>query len=1502
MTNIRLQPVKKSVRNKIVFIAALLCFLISNTARAQVMVTVNIIPPYSPYYSDYTNSNKVLITVINLSSKQQKIKLIGTIKGDNGVSITTYTNYVPLRPLVLTVGQQLPLTSADLKSIFDINNLSVIGIDKSKLAQTSMIPEGNYTLCLQAFDYDTGRIPLSQNAPSGCTFFNIAFPEPPVLINPAPSGQVIATTPQSIMFNWINTNVVPMGTQYNIQMVEMPDVSTDPNQVLNATSLPLLSQNVSNLGYLYSIRDLQLTPGKRYAWRVTSSDPSGRILFKNNGVSPAAYFTYGENTPTKLPPDSVKQLANNLNIINPVCGGNNGTVTVGANLNLDVSWLWGEQQESQQYFGQLDTILSRHYTHLPTTKGMVTLGKYQLTFQKVSNNTHNSNAKSTISYLVNAPLQTISLNSSQTQSLGFVLGESYTVTVTSFDTQGNQLDQNTSCPFLLKGADLQKSPPLNIGGRITYTFDKAVYHGANRANITLQLVKDSITKITTLSYGGKSFPMTNIDYSRPTVSVTTDDYGNYSAQLNLLPTDTGKEYLLVRINSPYYQQPQTNIQVHIPPLTVTAGDNTGNNTQQVNFHQDILKAPDVKTMVYNYKLTVTVKKGFNPGISTTSWNTAYGVSPGDFSGKNFIDTVSMNLLAKLPAGITVVLYRKSKAQDIPAFEGDSSAVNHSIADNKLGQPNSSGGQMSYGYGKDAQIGKIPAISNNGSATGSLRSTRGTDYGNYLSSNIIVATTKTTVVPVPGNSGNTQTMVVFNNLICNFEDGDEYYIRAQLPSADSLGNDSQHLAAPEQRFSYVPSPYSWLQNHYEAAANYNIISQNPPTARVKGTVMYRWPSTPAVLRPYANQLITVKMRVDMPSGGISNGDCQFYPTVTLEPVVDANNKTTGYRNVPDFADGLVVAQGITDNAGKFDIPILDLTQMGNINVIFKQTSNQLQGESCEDLAKDRAAKLKEIQGAGKGGAVIDSHTGSAETLAEQIADLEKQYGGGIGGSPQLGNSGGVDNNGGSGNYLQKGGGGFIQLGGGGFSTNTNSGPAVQIYTNPAQLLINNLLNQFGGGNLAGGVGGVNLGKQAGGINKQTFGGPHNPADDVAEEVAPADPTGVVSRYFTIDNIQGTAEINPNSTNTIQKFVVQPFQTVDLGTIVTDVPELDAKINVYVVGTNKNEALSGAKVVVFRSQFAKQGEYPFQGEGSAVHPTKNLLSPNFSGPANYNSNTISTVTGIDPGQQILMNGVLVNLPPPQFVSSYQHQTYNFNNNGPVEWVIDTTLSIKLDTGNKGVINLSKLRLFPDMSQVSLQITPNPENGGGNFDPVLVSLPVHDELDETNTGSDLLVSDSRYGTVVDSSAVENNYVKGKYIDNGFTKLDMSGVYVTIAPSRIAGRVMDSASNKGIAKAVAFITINNGKKIYFKQLITDDNGYFEITNKQDPSFTWTDGSTFSIATSAFGYRNCKPVPVNIPQSIAASGNKPLPSDMFLRSKSFITSRSLRRLKVLTGTSTIPV
>ncbi|WEK21416.1 MAG: hypothetical protein P0Y49_09725 [Candidatus Pedobacter colombiensis] len=1270
----------RSITLKILGLLPLLLFSGYHSSAQQdvvnsVNVNLTIVPPYSPYYSDYSgaNASKVFVVLQNMSRQPVQLKLHGKLTGDNGLMITTKPNYMPSQPIILNGGEVKQLNGISLKDIFDLDNLDISGGDKNKLMLSSRLPEGNYSLCLQALDYNSGR-PISGTAVSmGCSNISILYPDAPVLINPMPATETPVTNPQTLVFTWANPGTVPIGTQYKLEIAEMPDATKNPNQVLDATSFPFFSQMVSTTSFLYSATAPALQIGKHYAWRVTATDLTGKVEFKNKGVSGASTFIYGTSTITSNLPIT----AGALFVVSPTCQNNPSPVEVlmGPNNDLSFSWLWKEQMDRMQVSGQLDENTLSNYTQINTPNGPVIIARYELLFKRISNNLHSSSEKTQLSYSFNAPKGNLKFTDIQARAQGFFTGEVYTLKITAYDKKGTIIDETTSCPWLIKEETAIAQTQLNVTGKLAYTFDKTTYYGANNTSITLQLVDQAKPALQTYQVNGKPVSVVNLDPAKTSVSVSTDAEGNFKAQIPISANDKGNKYILMRINSAYYAMLENNIPVKIPEINRSTAN--GKTTIQ----QDTLKLGEVRTGVYNYNLAVTLKKGFPDKISINDFNAVNGAAgyvPVNYNNLS-IDKSSIDTLSRLPAGIPVILFRKAKSAYIPYYEA----------------------------GK-----KITATAQN---------------ANYIP----VAEAKTQV------STNGKTIVQFKQLICNFEMGDEYYLQAMLP--DTGANRRDELTAPIQQQRFMPSSdqlQTAASNTLNQAINYNIISKKPPMAKVKGKVMYQWPSQPGVLRPYANKPFEISMRVKTNLDKSVNANCQNYPVELQQVFKDARGGGSTSVPLAPGPDNLVVGRGRTDAKGNFEVSILNFMQMGTIEGLVLKQTGPATGPTCAEIA----AMQKQ-----------------AEEKARQIASQPVTVAAPIVVSPVQ-------------SITQS-----INL----FSSTVQIGTSASA-TSP--------------------VGGTIL------KGPSAF----EPLEGTME--ARIDIPGFVDRYFSLDGLPVVASISGGSpANKPDRFVVQPFETVDLGTIVTNVDEIqDYRINFYVNNSKSNEALTGAKVVVFRGK--APSVTPPDGEGSISHPKKKLLSPDFGGTADYKGT----------------NGVALKF------------------DDPVEWVIDTAFSITKDGGNKGYINLGKKRLLNNESLYALQVTPGAENGGGSFQPVLVSLPIN-----YHSGWNEVVSRNDYlGTVV--------------VAQGAQSYDSRGVYLDLSSSRIAGRVIDASSSKGIKNAT--ICLNNLKTNAYRFITTiDTSGYFEIKSDQFSNFLWKNEEKISITVYADGYTT----PAAISPQVTEKGNK---------------------------------
>ena len=144
-------------------LTTLLLLLSSLSGLAQVFpihVTPQIVPPYSPYLSDYTapGAQNFMVHIrandATLSGYACKLRL--TIEGV-GITIRTSSDYVA-EPIMLDGGIPQVLYGYDLHAYFHPDALDFSGITKSEYTKTARLPEGVYKFTVEVLDYNRGVV------------------------------------------------------------------------------------------------------------------------------------------------------------------------------------------------------------------------------------------------------------------------------------------------------------------------------------------------------------------------------------------------------------------------------------------------------------------------------------------------------------------------------------------------------------------------------------------------------------------------------------------------------------------------------------------------------------------------------------------------------------------------------------------------------------------------------------------------------------------------------------------------------------------------------------------------------------------------------------------------------------------------------------------------------------------------------------------------------------------------------------------------------------------------------------------------------------------------------------------------------------------------------------------------------------------------------------------------------------------------------------------------
>ena len=147
-----------------------LCFLLLSIDVASgqpypVTVTFNVIPPAGVSLAEYQVSPtpKVMASIVltDLQKPVFKVRLKLTIAG-NGLLLTTSDQAV-LPPVDLLAGQAVTLDQTALAGYFDISTLNITGMNRNEFIRRGQIlPEGTYSFCLEAYDYNRPQgLPVS---------------------------------------------------------------------------------------------------------------------------------------------------------------------------------------------------------------------------------------------------------------------------------------------------------------------------------------------------------------------------------------------------------------------------------------------------------------------------------------------------------------------------------------------------------------------------------------------------------------------------------------------------------------------------------------------------------------------------------------------------------------------------------------------------------------------------------------------------------------------------------------------------------------------------------------------------------------------------------------------------------------------------------------------------------------------------------------------------------------------------------------------------------------------------------------------------------------------------------------------------------------------------------------------------------------------------------------------------------------------------------------------
>lgn len=869
---------------------------------SSVRIIINILPPFSYYPQDYINQpDKIQVILQSMEvpgGEPHRIRFTASMTGDNGVQIRTRQNYQPLGPYILQKGESKLLTYDEVSEIFTFDHFEFINTSKNALMRNGL-PEGNYTFCVRAFDFDNGT-PLSDEEPMGCSNpVPVVFLEPPQIIIPDHLEVLDVQVAANQTFSWTPVVGSPVPCSYMLKIIELPDINADVNALMNSSSIPyFLQENIPVPSYTRTPADPPLESGKTYACQVIAYDPQNQLKFINDGRSVPHVFTIGAPVSTAEP---------ELIIIAPYLSGtghlrDSVSAAVLSRLNDTI-----EKYKNKVFSFELgpDDFMLLAWTWADITQNQNPGMQYKISFYELPSGQSLSNQNVLpqsgvfmFSETSQAPLLRFYQPFSKCLELGFKPGRKYGFVVQAVDLATQQVQAEiTGRNFIFtQGVAQEKGPVLK--GRLRY-----VYEGE-----------------------GNTYPVSNVMMvvrtTQPGIYAIgyTNQEGEFFVQVPKTTADSIRVNL--ELKSPYYK-----------PLDMQLWAKTSMDTVSVG---------DITTSVYSYSLRLELEKVYE-SYQIPQTNTSIPAEP-----------------EKKPplANHYVALYRKGKPKPafLPVREGMQDATGHVNGMYGLIQYQHtavawakttveySGGKVksnyvkfdrlplnlmngdeyaivvfdSTGYNEVTEVQTFRFIPNEFGLTNSL---------NLQINSVFTGTggAGTAVYQGIGASGN-----VLINTNLQFQQGGNNI--SQLQAQNPIGQGAQVNNFMSILDSLVNVSYHyWSKLHYDVRDTLIIHAQEPPKSKIAGRIMYRWPGE-NLSRPMPNAPFKIVV------------DYVFTVNGKSLALKEAQQHYNGKLPDPPADLEMTAGTGKTNANGEFSVDVINLNKKGIVDTsyLYIMENNHLTG--------------------------------------------------------------------------------------------------------------------------------------------------------------------------------------------------------------------------------------------------------------------------------------------------------------------------------------------------------------------------------------------------------------------------------------------------------------------------------------------------------------------------------------------------------------------------------
>ena len=296
---------KKNTLKRILTIILIIIISIAskkNIFAQDISINVLLEQPYPLELSAYTDlGDRLIVNITNTSAGSHNIRFELNISGPNGLELPAHSDLS--NPFNIESGQTVEMNGDELWEYINFSEEDVEFGDYSRedIMTSGMLPEGEYNLCLSAFDLESGER-LSNGEPDDCFTFNLNYAERPIIILPENESDIPANEIDRLTVSWTDPAFAMFGSedidiQYTIQLIDVEDTDYPdvPAEELFAPDATIFFEDITEdegSGFTtYIIDDAGFELGHTYAIRITAQDLNNHIAYQYGGHSEVNIFT-----------------------------------------------------------------------------------------------------------------------------------------------------------------------------------------------------------------------------------------------------------------------------------------------------------------------------------------------------------------------------------------------------------------------------------------------------------------------------------------------------------------------------------------------------------------------------------------------------------------------------------------------------------------------------------------------------------------------------------------------------------------------------------------------------------------------------------------------------------------------------------------------------------------------------------------------------------------------------------------------------------------------------------------------------------------------------------------------------------------------------------------------------------------------------------------------------------------------------------------------------------